>query len=364
MHRLPSAPDFATMTDSHIPHLPNEILYEIAGYVDDEDLLNLRLSAKVFHAITAVRFAVTFFENRAYDISPKGLKALVKITQHPSFARYIRSVTIGHGGKFYLTRHNKYLEEAFQNLANLGNTISLGLRQVRKCRNYQRDRTRVLNDTADFFREKVLAAAIYAQLPLGDFVADTQSASQNRMFPSVSNDWVVDFMHRISHRPVGNGQFNRLIIQLSATESSHVLVFGPDRRLQVSQTGTLEWQRYLLAASHKRFHEIVLEDCSVSSDCLLRVLSASRSRLRRLSLYNVRLEEGPDGLLDTWMSIFVTSRIYLLVLESCKLGNLWDKTNGRWLEGGDKTIEASTRAQVSTVVSNLAAGNRTFRLNG
>jgi hypothetical protein len=153
-------------------------------------------------------------------------------------------------------------------------------------------------------------------------------------------------------------------IVLSATESSHVLVFGPDRRLQVSQTGTLEWQSYLLAASHKRFHEIVLEDCSVSSDCLLRVLSASRSRLRRLSLYNVRLEEGPDGLLDTWMSIFVTSRIYLLVLESCKLGNLWDKTNGHWLEGGDKTIEASTRAQVSTVISNLAAGNRTFRLNG
>ncbi|CAD0090387.1 unnamed protein product [Aureobasidium vineae] len=92
---MPSADDLpqsdaATMIDPHIPHLPSEILCEIAGYVNDEDVLSLRLSAKIFQSITADRFATTFFEDRTYELSPKGLKALVKIiTEHPVFAPHI-----------------------------------------------------------------------------------------------------------------------------------------------------------------------------------------------------------------------------------------------------------------------------------
>ncbi|KAI4841075.1 hypothetical protein E4T44_07863 [Aureobasidium sp. EXF-8845] len=358
-YHLPASSDTVVMTTARIPHLPNEVLY-----VADEDILNLRLSAKVFHYVTADRFAVTFFEKRAYDMSTKGLKALVNITEHPSFARHIRSIVIGHGGKVSPTKHNNYLDQAFQNLAAIGNPISLGLRQVRKCRQYQRYRSAVLDDTVKFFRRKVLAAALQAGMPLGDFIADTQSASQNRMFPSVSDDWVWDATHRISYRAMYHGLFNRLIIHLSATESDHVLVHGLDRRLQVSQADTLEWQEYLTAAFQKRFREIVLEDCSVSSDCLLRMLRASRSTLRRLSLYNVRLKAPPDGpgTPGTWLSLFNIIRLYLL-LESCTLGNLWDEANGYWLEGGDKTIEASTRAQVSAVFLNLAAGHRALTLD-
>jgi hypothetical protein len=359
------------MASTHIPHLPNEILYNISSYVADEDILNLRLSATVFHFVTADRFATTFFENRAYDMSTKGLKALVAITEHPSFARHIRSIVIGHGGKISFTRHNNYLEQAFQNLANIGNTISLGLRQVRKCRQYQHPRCRaaVLDDTVKFFRKKVLAAAIEVGMPLGDFIADTQSASRNLMFPSVSDDWVWEATRKISYKAVDPGRFNRLIIQLSATESNssssdHVLVHGHDRRLQVSQAGTLKWQQYLTAPFQKRFREIVLEDCTVSSDCLLGLMWKSRNTLQRLSLYNVRLKAPLDGP-TIWITTFAMLTTYLprTILESCKLGNLWDETNGMWLGGDDKTIEASSRAQVSTVFLNLAFGIRAFTLD-
>jgi hypothetical protein len=356
------------MTDTHNLHLPNEILYEIVDYVADEDILNLRLSASVFQYITADRFAATFFENRAYDVSAKGLKALVKITEHPSFARHIGTIIISHGGRFTLTRHNNYLEQAFQNLAAVGNTISLGLRQVRKCRQYHRDRSRVLNDTIEFFRRKVSAAAVHARMPLGDFVADTQSASQNRVFPSVSEDWVREATRQISRDVVDHNQFSGLKIKLSSTDlypsrPGYILIRVRDKRLEVSQVGTLEWQHYLPHKYQRRLREIILEDCYVNGDWLLSKVEASGRTLERLSLYNVRLQATSDGRFDTWMSLFAASTTFLRVLSSCKLGDLWDETNGRWLEGGDKTIEANTKTQVSTVLSNLAVGVRTFTLD-
>jgi hypothetical protein len=103
-----------------------------------------------------------------------------------------------------------------------------------------------------------------------------------------------------------------------------------------------------------------VEDCYTDDYYLLRVLEVSSHALQRLTLHNVRLRKR------TWMSLFAESatNISLRVLSSCKVGNLWDEVHGYWLEGGDKTIEASTRAQVSTALSNLAAGLRTFTLDG
>lgn len=92
-----SAPEgTAATTNAHIPELPNEVLCSIAGFVDDAGIPNLRLAAKVFHYITAERFATVFFQDRAYELSPAGLKALVEITEHPVFAPHIRTVIIGH----------------------------------------------------------------------------------------------------------------------------------------------------------------------------------------------------------------------------------------------------------------------------
>ncbi|KEQ73700.1 hypothetical protein M436DRAFT_45247 [Aureobasidium namibiae CBS 147.97] len=238
------------MTDTHVPHLPNEILYEIVSYVADEDVLNLRLSDRTFHSVTADRFEVTFFKSRAYDMSTKGLEALVKITEQPTFARHIKTIVIGHGGKVYPGEHRDLLVQAFQNLASIGNTISLGLRQVRKCRNYRRRHRVVLRHTLRFFREKVLGAAVHARMPLGDFVADLQSASQKRRFPSVTDDWSLAIQRDLRFGAVGHNQFSGLSIKLGMTGSDssslgHIFVDKFDKRLEVLNAGTWAWQRHL-----------------------------------------------------------------------------------------------------------------------
>ncbi|KAI5250406.1 hypothetical protein E4T47_01407 [Aureobasidium subglaciale] len=87
-----------TATTSQVSYLPNEVMYMIAEHVNGEDLINLRLSAKAFRDGTAIRFATAFFEERGYELSPKGFGALVKITEHPTFARHIKTVIICHGG--------------------------------------------------------------------------------------------------------------------------------------------------------------------------------------------------------------------------------------------------------------------------
>lgn len=356
------------MTDTHMPHLPNEILCEIAMHVADEDLLNIRLSAKIFHVVTANRFAVTFFENRAYDISPKGLKALVNITKNPSFAPHIRIIIIGHGGKFYLTRHNNYLEEAFQNLASIGHTISLGMRQVRKCRKYARERHTVLDNTIKFFHTKVLDAAIRVRMPLEDLVVDTQSTPQTRALPSVSDDWVGSFTRYFYNLGLGNNRFQGLKVKLGSTESNpsssgHILINNRVKRLEVLQVGLWGWHCRLPSQYYLNLHEIVLEDCEVYGGCLKRTLETSGHVLEHLTLYNVRLKTLPNVDSETWASLFTAPTVSLRVLKSCKFGNLWDETHGCWLEGGDKTIQASTRAQVFTVLANLAAGICNFTLD-
>jgi len=357
------------MTATQVPHLPNEILYEIVSYVSEEDVLNLRLSDKTFHSITADRFAVTFFENRAYDMSIKGLEALVKISEQPTFARHIKTIVIGHGGKVYPGEHRDLLVQAFQNLANVGNTISLGLRQVRKCRNYRRRHHVILRHTFRFFRENVLAAAIRARMPLGEFVADLQSSSQNRTFHSVTDDWTLSIQRYFSSGAMGFNQFSGLRIKLGMTgsdssSSGHIFVDKFDKRLEVSNAGTWAWQRHLQWGYTMNLRELVLEDCDTNGSYIYRLLVASGPTIQRLSLYDVRLRTTVYGQSESWMSLFAEPTISLHVLKFCKLGNLWDETNGCWLEGGDKTIEASTRAQVSTVLANLAAGICNFTLNG
>jgi hypothetical protein len=355
------------MTNTRIPHLPNEILYEIVSFVADEDILNIRLSAKIFQSITATRFAVTFFENRAYDMSIQGLEALVKITEQTSFARHIRTIVIGHGGKIYPGEHYNLLMQAFHHLAMIGNTISLGLRQVRKCRNYSRRHHVVLRHTIDFFRNNVLAAAVHARMSLGDLVADLQSASQNRKFPSVTDSWVNSFMGDFPKCVAGQIQFNAMNIKLPSTgsnssSSGRVLFSNRGERLEIVKAEAWESYYVLPYTYRSMLLEILLDDCCIDNYCLLRMLEVSGPTLHHLTLHNVRLKGAPYRLSGTWMSLFASPKVLLSRLQSCKLGSLWDE-NDCWLEGGDKTIEASTRGQVSTVLTNLAADVRTFSLD-
>ncbi|KAI5209692.1 hypothetical protein E4T38_02374 [Aureobasidium subglaciale] len=151
----------------NIPYLPNEVMYMITEHVDDEDLMNLRLSAKVFRDGAATRFATTFFEERAYELSPEGLTDLLEITMHPTFAHHIRTVIIGHGGKHSTAHYHDLIQRAFRNLAALGNTISIGLRRVKTFHNYQPKSYAGWCHMIRFLEEKMLPAAERTKLSLG-----------------------------------------------------------------------------------------------------------------------------------------------------------------------------------------------------
>ncbi|KAH0344726.1 hypothetical protein KCU81_g4593, partial [Aureobasidium melanogenum] len=357
------------MVDTRIPHLPNEILYEIAGYVDDEDILNLRLSAKVFEYITNDRFATTFFGDRAYELSPEGLEALVKITEHSVFAPHIRTVVIGHGGKHSSAKYHDLLDQAFRNLAAHGNAISIGLRRVHTAHNYRPIHTQGCQPMVNFFRHKMLAAALHAQLPLKDVVADVQSDSRNRLLASHSDHWaglLADNFHALAH----HNQLRSFRVKFSTkapdfTKPSYTLLDLHDRILKVSQTGDRQWDTFMPYGSLQTFREIHLEACDMDYDWFRAMLRTSCQQLESLSLYNVRVKApwvaAPTA---SWRSLFRRQIRSLSALKSCKFGKLQDQDGQVWLEGGDKTLEASTRAQVITVLSKLSAGIRTFELDG
>ncbi|THY33925.1 hypothetical protein D6D01_02140 [Aureobasidium pullulans] len=179
----------AATANVHIPDLPNEVLCSIAGFVDDAYIPNLRLAAKVFHYITAERFATVFFQDRAYELSPAGLKALVKITEHPVFAPYIRTIIIGHGGKHHSAKYHDRMESAFRNLKLYGHKISLGLRRVCTAHNFEVEPD-CAGTAMSKFSEKMIFAAKKAQMPIENFIADLQ----NPLVDDLGWKWVFAYL--------------------------------------------------------------------------------------------------------------------------------------------------------------------------
>ncbi|KAG9650267.1 hypothetical protein KCU95_g14581, partial [Aureobasidium melanogenum] len=354
------------MAGIRMPHLPNEILYEIAGYVDDKDILNLRLSAKVFQYVTADRFATAFFQDRAYELSPKGLTALVKITEHSVFAPHIRTVIIGHGVKHSSAKYHGLLEQAFQNLASIGNTISLGLRRVRTSHNYQHKVHCGGHQMWRFWRDKMLPAASHAQMPVGNIVADVQTASQNRLLPSDSQYWSQDFIDVLLAGALGNGLTRDYQIKLGAggsdsSKSSFIRVGLQGKRLEGLRVCTWDSYNYLTYGLMLQLREIDLDDCVTNYNWLAELLRTTCSRqLEHLSLYNVRLRQrtGNSYRSRTWLKLFKSLKSPT-VLKSCKFGRLWSDSGDLWLEGGKKPskpvpeLKSLLSSQTSPLVSAL-----------
>ncbi|THZ12450.1 hypothetical protein D6C91_08488 [Aureobasidium pullulans] len=345
-----SAPEgTAATTNAHIPELPNEVLYSIAGFVDDAGIPNLRLAAKVFHYITAERFATVFFQDRAYELSPAGLKALVKITEHPVFAPYIRTIIIGHGGKHHSAEYHDKMESAFQNLKVYGHKISLGLRRVRTAHNFE-VRPYCVGTAMSKFSEKMISAAKKAQMPIESIIADLQ----NPLLGERSKEWYYLFLHALN----GN-EITAFHIKLSShgptfAASKRVSFIKSHRRLELSRT-TPSIEEAISAVFPSIALELHLSDCEVSGALMAKLLSHS-SQLKHISFRNVHLVMSSDSL-GHWGRVFIYLFGFRIAsLESCEFGNLWHGRDSLWLEGGDKTIRAKTRGQVYTVMPNLAAG--------
>lgn len=77
-----------------MPTLPPELLGRVFDFVDDKDLISLRLVCKDICAAANRPFVLCFFANSHHVTTEHSIQALVKITAHGVFSPYISTVTI------------------------------------------------------------------------------------------------------------------------------------------------------------------------------------------------------------------------------------------------------------------------------
>lgn len=88
--------------------LPTEVLVEIFNLVPDKDLLTARLICKKLCDAATPRFAMVNFTQSFHVVSPYSINALVDITEHPVFGKYVKTVGI------YSARRTNILDGTFE----------------------------------------------------------------------------------------------------------------------------------------------------------------------------------------------------------------------------------------------------------
>lgn len=74
--------------------LPNEVLIKIFNSAEDRDLHNLRLTCRELYDTATPHFAKVNFTERFHVVSPYSIDTLVKITEHPVFGGYVKTVAV------------------------------------------------------------------------------------------------------------------------------------------------------------------------------------------------------------------------------------------------------------------------------
>ncbi|KAH0020210.1 hypothetical protein KCU78_g6539, partial [Aureobasidium melanogenum] len=74
--------------------LPTEVLVEIFDHLPDKDLSTVRLVCKKLCDAATPRFAKVYFTERFHVVSPYSIDALIKITEHPIFGDFVKTVAI------------------------------------------------------------------------------------------------------------------------------------------------------------------------------------------------------------------------------------------------------------------------------
>ncbi|KEQ59067.1 uncharacterized protein M437DRAFT_20872, partial [Aureobasidium melanogenum CBS 110374] len=77
-----------------LPGMPSEILSLIVNLVDSQSLKTLRLTNKRLCAISSGPFAKRHFSERKHVASTYSMEALVQITAHPFFGKFVKTVVI------------------------------------------------------------------------------------------------------------------------------------------------------------------------------------------------------------------------------------------------------------------------------
>jgi hypothetical protein len=147
------------MTKPHYPspsrllELPNEVLIKICSSAEDQDLPRLRLTCSKLCDAANPQFAKVNFTTRVHVVSPYSIDTLVKITEHPVFGGYVKTVSISGARQ---TRRHSILDSLLQ--AGIHNP-DLCLNAYVKTRRFARRMERVFGNIR--FRSNSVAIGIY-----------------------------------------------------------------------------------------------------------------------------------------------------------------------------------------------------------
>jgi hypothetical protein len=72
--------------------LPNEILVELCESAEGHDLSSMRLTCRRLNDAAIKQFAVVNFTERVHVVTPYSIDALINITKHPTFAKYVKTI--------------------------------------------------------------------------------------------------------------------------------------------------------------------------------------------------------------------------------------------------------------------------------
>lgn len=129
---LPSAPqDESCLISILKTKLPLELLLRLADFLDDDSLLQLRLTCRDLERVLFHVFVKRFFSRRDVGFRPSSLRLLCDIADDPRFAPYVEAIAIRYVHNvnrelcavFSSGADKDLLEKAFSNLPNLRTII-------------------------------------------------------------------------------------------------------------------------------------------------------------------------------------------------------------------------------------------------
>lgn len=207
-----------------------------------------------------------YFQDRAYELSPQGLKALVEVTEHPSYAQHIRTVVVIQGGRNGPAKYHGLIDQAFKNLAAFGKPISIGFRYAQITRNFQTSWISAVTSINKFLRDTMLAAANRTTMLLGPVIVDVEISREGwRNLQTLRGLYITTTAaasYSILEAQAGLPQ--GLKVQFPSEHwgsdaSSHILVTDNSKRLEVRNIPFNEVR--IFCHLFKNLREIVIDSC-------------------------------------------------------------------------------------------------------
>jgi hypothetical protein len=307
-------------------NLPEELVENIAEFLDAKTLCMLRLSCKKLYQKTVHHFGYTVLDTVVMDFSPYSLQRLVKLSEDSRLRKYPVRLIVSWTPGLWLGAWKKKFSVYLLDVKSLRDTLLL----LVNCRSFEVR----LQDVWEFpiyypgpsDAIKILIEIIAETgIPVKSFSVCCDNLDQERLpvpfseEPAFNSGW--------AH--VENLRFDLCLKGIVAEWVLRLIILAPKLkrltlgfRYELVANGILN--RLVSAASVSGLQEItLLKAWAIRSDVLLAFLRCSSSTLRYLSLEHLQLING------TWVVILTRLRDEFPILDNVTLS---------WLSTGPKKV--------------------------